>query len=327
MTRIKKIDTLSCALNFCDFYPLINVNPIALERYLDSFSSFSGQVAIPMFLTEFIFMLETGNFSSSSNIIGVSLDVHRKSLTSYPISLIIDEKSIPGVVVEKVGPFSILSGSISLEDISIRSVVAFDHTSIRCIDDKIKSCGYDFSVHADSFDKFIKSSSHKRKYKVSIPSLNIDTEISSTSKEGALKSVLNDSWKSNDNRKFYKRRPSEYNPSTYLKSNDILSYVVRESHVEKTADASSGAGPDSSWTEGEQPSIKRDDYGRGFRDLPTISWLGRRVRFRSINESAVDNDGVIIYDKNNMLRVQKSNGAIVNLRKNDPHLFFTIDLI
>ncbi|MAG24444.1 hypothetical protein CMI47_02595 [Candidatus Pacearchaeota archaeon] len=326
MQRQKK-NLLNSASSFCDFYPLINVNPVAIEKYLASFSNFSESVAIPLFLSEFILMLETGVHSSSSKIVGVSLDLHRKSLPSYPISVIIDKSSLSEFALEENGPFLVLSESISIEDVLIKNIVVFDHKILSCVNRKIESCGYNFDIGVDNFDKFIKSSSIKTEYLVNIPSLNIKETIMSSSREKALRTALTTSWKNNENRKFYKRRPSEYSPFTYMQNGDVFLDVVTENSVEKTADASAGAGPDTSWTEGEPLSIKRDDYGRGFRDLPTTSWLGRRVRFRSINESAVDNDGVIIYDKNNIIKVKKSNGAIVNLKKNDPHLFFTIDLI
>ena len=327
MKGTQKKNILKCASNFCDFYPIISVNPIALERYLGSFSNFSTSISVPMFLSEFVLMLETGVYSISSKIIGASLDIHKKSLMSYPISLIIDESSLSEFILEKSGPFTVLSGNISLEDVSIKGVVVFDYVSLNCVKSKIESCGYSFPVNVDNFDRHIKTSSSEMEYLVRIPSLNIDENIRSSTRKKALQKVLSDAWKNNKNRKFYKRRPTEYISSTYMSNDDVFDDVVIENGVRKVADASSAAGPDTSWTEGEPLSTKRDDYGRGFRNLPTTSWLGRRVRFRSINESAVDNDGVIIYDKNNIIKVKKTSGAIVNLKKKDPNLFFTIELI
>tara|TARA_Y100000034_G_scaffold23053_1_gene26586 strand:- start:125 stop:1105 length:981 start_codon:yes stop_codon:yes gene_type:complete len=318
---------ISCALNFCDFYPLVEINPASLAGYLGSFVDHSKSVSIPFFLSDFLMFLESGVHASGSNIIGASLDIHKKCLTSYPISLIIDEKSIDDSLIEKIGPFTIVLGSLSLDDISIRHVVVFDYSIDSCIEQRMNSVKQEFDIRIDNYDKFIKSSNKKEKYKINLPKLNINTTISANSKEKALQEALSGAWDEFDDKKFYKRKPSIFLLSTYSKDNDILNDIVKDYSNNKTADASSSAGPDTSWSEGTPIAFKYDDYGSGMRDLPSVSWLGRKARFRSINESAVDNDGVIIYDKNNIIKIKKSNGNIVKLKKNDPNLFFTIELI
>ena len=55
-------NTLSCASSFCDFYPLIDINPISLKKYLDSFSSHSSSVAIPFFLSDFLLFLRKARY-------------------------------------------------------------------------------------------------------------------------------------------------------------------------------------------------------------------------------------------------------------------------
>jgi len=318
---------ISCAFNFCDFYPIININPIVLGKYLESFSSHAGNLCIPFFLNDFVNFLETGEYCSDSEIIGASLDVHRKSLTSYPVSLIIDDKSIDNSCVDRFGPFFKIHGGISLDDLRIRSIVVFDYDSYINLRGVLDSCGRNINISIDKYDKFIKSSNEKKRFRVEIPNLDIDKEISASSKKEAIKSVLSSEWSKYKSKKYYKRKPPEYIASTYFMDQGIMNEVVSEMSHKKTADASSAAGPDTSWTEGEPLSTKRDDYGSKFRDLPTTSWLGRRVRLRSINEIAVDNDGIIIYDKNDVIKVKKSDGNIFSLRKSDPNLFFTIDLI
>jgi len=329
MSSVSSKNVISCALEFCDFYPLVNINPIALSRYLVSFTNYSKSISIPFFLNDFLGFLDSGVYSRSSNIIGVSLDVHKKCLVSYPISLVIDEKSIDNDYIEDVGPFTIIPNSISMDDLSVKNVVVFDYSIDGCLEEVMQSFGYNFEFRIDSYDKFIKSSDKKRQYRVDLPKLSINTSVLASSEKEALSKVLSDAWDDYRDNKFYKRRPVQFLPSTYYGDGDVevLNSVVRPDSDEKFADASSAAGPDSKWTEGEPLSSKRDDYGRGFRDLPTTSWLGRKVRFRSINESAVDNSGVIIYDKNDIIKVKRSNGSLVKLEKNDPNLFFTIDLI
>ena len=316
----------SCALEFCDFYPLVNINPIALSRYLGSFVDYSKSISIPFFLNDFLSFLDSGVYSHSSSIIGVSLDVHKKCLISYPISLVVDATSIDSEYIEKIGPFTVIPNRISLDDLSVKSVVVFDYGIDDCLEKEINSFGYDFEFIIDSYDKFIKSSDKKTQYRVTLPKLSINTTVLASGKKDALDKVLYDAWNEYKDKKFYKRRPVQFLPSTY-DNMEILNSIVRSDSDEKFADASSWSGPDSQWTEGEPLSSKRDDYGRGFRDLPITSWLGRKVRFRSINESAVDNGGVVIYDKNDIIKVRRSNGSLVKLEKNDPNLFFTIDLI
>ncbi len=318
---------ISCAFNFCDFYPIVKTSPHMLCRYLDSFSSHSDTVCIPFFLNDFVNFLETGIHCSGSNVVGVSLDVHRKALTSYPVSLVIDKGSVKNFCSEKVGPFNIIHGDLNLEEIIVKNVVVFSYDMYEKVRDFVNKCDRSFDVVMDQYDKTIKSSNKKRRFKVKISNLNIDKTISSTSKKEALKSVLLSAWKKYKNKKYYKRKPPEYRASTYYRDKNVMNEVVIELFHNKTADASSAAGPDSSWTEGEPLSTKRDDYGGKLRDLPTASWLGRKVRFRSINEMAVDNDGIIIYDKNDVIKAKRSDGKIVRLNKNDPNLFFTIDLI
>ena len=319
--------TLSCAFEFCDFYPLVNINPSGLIKYLGSFPVNRNHICIPFFLNDFIGFLESGSFVSEDRVIGTSLDVHRKNLTSYPISLIVNVKSLDDYNVDWVDPFMILKESISLTDIEIKSVVTFDYDTYKAVRDISFSNGIELNVDMDRYDKLLKSSDKKNKYKIKISKLDIDEYVLAISKKAALKSVLAKYWKEHKSKHYYKRKPAIYRASTYCKDPKIMNEVVFELSHSKVADASSAAGPDTSWTEGEPPSTKRDDYGSKFRDLPSTSWLGRKVRLRSINETAVDNDGVIVYDKDNIIKIKKSDGPIIRLRKNDPNLFFSIDLI